>query len=258
MDVVTALKARIFQRLRFLKAIYAYNRWSREGWIKAEAARLAPGTRVLDVGAGSCPHRPLFRHCAYLTQDVKQLKSEQLEAEAGYGEIDIVSDICAIPLRDASFDVILCSEVIEHVAQPIDALMELARLLRPGGLLLVTAPLRSGLHQEPYHFYGGYTPYWYHRYLGLGHFDRIEISPVGGLFRAYAEEGLRVALYLCPLVPPNLIIKWLLLPFWVIALPCLLLLVPVMSAIDALVPIRAFTVGYRVRATKAQVDEATA
>jgi len=251
MDAVTALKDRVFRTFSFLEPTYAYNRWSREAWIKTEAALLPAGARVLDVGAGSCPHRRDFSHCTYVAHDFKKLKQEQLQGETGYGQIDVVSDICSIPLPDQSFDAILCTEVLEHVRRPIEAMMELARLLRPAGLLLLTAPLRSALHQEPYHFYGGYTPYWYRYCLDSARFDRIEIRPVGGLFRAYAEEGLRVARYLCPLVSPKSVVKWCLTPLWLALLPCLLLLAPLMSALDSLVPIAGCTVGYHVRARKA-------
>src|SRR5674476_1266665 len=54
--------------------------------------------------------------------------------------IDLVSDITAIPAPDASFDAILCSEVLEHVPEPTHALDEFTRLLKPGGVLILTAP----------------------------------------------------------------------------------------------------------------------
>lgn len=78
-------------------------------------------------------------------------------------------------MEDASFDVVLCTEVLEHEPEPIRAVHEFARIVRPGGKLLLTAPLGSGLHQDPFHFYGGYTPYWYRRFLTEAGFDNIEV-----------------------------------------------------------------------------------
>ena len=149
--------------IQYIKRLMFFNLRCRDAWVKQQSGLIPPGSRVLDVGAGSCPYRVLFTHCDYRTHDFEQLKSEQLRGHQGYGRVDYVSDICAIPVPDASFDIALCTEVLEHVPDPIRAVREFGRILKPGGTLLLTAPLGSGLHQEPFHFYGGYTPHWYRR-----------------------------------------------------------------------------------------------
>lgn len=111
--------------------------------------------------------------------------------------IDLVSDITAIPAPDASFDAILCSEVLEHVPEPTQALDEFWRLLRPSGKLILTAPFASNVHMAPYHFCSGFSKYWYQHHLELRGFEietlaangdwysllRQEISRLGGLER---------------------------------------------------------------------------
>jgi ubiquinone/menaquinone biosynthesis C-methylase UbiE len=181
-----------------LRRIYAFNQYERDRWVAAQAAKVAPSSRVLDVGAGSCPYRNLFAHCEYKTHDFAQLQPDQLLGRQGYGAIDYISDILSIPVPDASFDVILCTEVLEHVPEPIRAVQEFARILKPGGKLLLTAPLGSGLHQEPYHFYGGYTPHWYHKFLKEAGFESITIEPNGGFFKHYGQESLRFVTLLAP------------------------------------------------------------
>lgn len=169
------------------------NQRERDRWIKAKAATIPAGSRVLDVGAGTCPYRALFAHCDYQTHDFKQYEGVKLGGTHDYGHIDYVSDVASIPAPDASFDVILCTEVLEHVPEPIAALREMARLLRPGGRMLVTAPLGSGLHQMPFHFYGGYTPEWY-KYFGAKFGLNVqEVTPNGGFFRLLAQECARVS-----------------------------------------------------------------
>jgi 2-polyprenyl-3-methyl-5-hydroxy-6-metoxy-1,4-benzoquinol methylase len=55
----------------------------------------------------------------------------------------VVGDVQRLPFEDASFDVVLSTEVIEHVPEPALAVNELVRVLRPGGTLVVTTPNRA-------------------------------------------------------------------------------------------------------------------
>lgn len=141
--------------------VYRYNQYNRDRWVAAQAARIAAGSRVLDVGAGAGPYRPLFAHCEYRAHDF----GREPGTIGKYTTLDFQSDITSMPVPDESFDVILCSEVLEHVPEPIRAVQEFGRILRSGGKLLLSTPLGSLLHQQPYHFYGGYTPHWYRRFL---------------------------------------------------------------------------------------------
>lgn len=233
--------------LDLLRCVYAFNQYERDRWVARQAAQVPAESRVLDVGAGSCPYRALFAHCEYKTHDFAQLKPDQLLGQKGYGPIDYVSDILSIPVPDASFDVILCTEVLEHVPEPIRAVREFARMLKPGGRLILTAPLGSGLHQEPYHFYGGFTPYWYRKFLVEAGFQNITIEPNGGFFKHYGQESLRFELLLAPWRVGGLV--WF--PFWLLSLPWFAVICPLLGHIlDRLDRDRAFTVGYHVTAVR--------
>lgn len=50
------------------------------------------------------------------------------------------------PIPDSHYDVVLCMEVLEHVISPIDAITEIGRILRPSGVLLVSAPFNFRIH----------------------------------------------------------------------------------------------------------------
>jgi ubiquinone/menaquinone biosynthesis C-methylase UbiE len=104
--------------------------------------------------------------------------------------IDIVSDITMIPVPDASFDAILCSEVLEHVPDPTQALDEFARLLKMDGKLILTAPFSSLVHMAPYHYCSGFSRYWYEHHLPLRGFKIEELSSNGDWF-AYVEQELK-------------------------------------------------------------------
>lgn len=231
--------------------LLAYNLRNRDRWIAEQAATVPRGTRVLDVGAGSAPYRALFADCDYKTQDFAQLKPEQLRS-GSYAAIDFVSEADAIPVPDGSFEVILCTEVLEHVGKPIDVVREFGRIVAPGGRLILTAPLGSGIHQEPYHFYGGYTPYWYRRFLAEAGFESIEIAANAGTLRHVAQETIRFVQMTRPFgLAAPLYIRLLWTPFWLILAPILAIGVPISAKLlDRLDHEQRFTVGYHVTAVR--------
>jgi ubiquinone/menaquinone biosynthesis C-methylase UbiE len=225
----------------------AFNAYERDRWIERQARRVAPGSRVIDVGAGQCRYRPLFAHCEYKSQDFSQLDPSQ-SGWPGYGSIDYVSDITAIPVDDASFDVALCTEVLEHVPDPIAAIREIARILRRGGRLILTAPQRSGAHQRPYHFYGGFTPSWYRRILPAAGLDVESIESNGGFFKAYGEESQRFTTLLLP-TQLRQSRPWLW-PAWAVLRARAALIAMACHWLDRYDTDRGFTVGWHVVATK--------
>jgi len=231
--------------------LFNYNVVARDQWVAEQAQIIPPGSSVLDAGAGSCPYRDLFSHCEYKTQDFSSLENKHLSGGA-YGEIDYVCDIASIPVNDDSFDVILCSEVIEHVPEPEAVMSEFFRILKPGGKLLLTAPLGSGIHQEPYHYYGGFTPFWYEKVLSEKGFKNIRVHANGGSFKAFSQESIRFLQMTSPLsgiFPAWTALLWS--PVWLVLFPFLAVIVPVVShRLDAYDKKQHFTVGYFVTAEK--------
>jgi ubiquinone/menaquinone biosynthesis C-methylase UbiE len=231
--------------------LFSFNQVLRDRWVRAQARSVPPGSAVLDLGAGSAPYRADFAHCDYRTHDFARLDPDQL-LHGGYGKIDIVADATAIPEPDASFDVVLCTEVLEHVPEPMRVIGEIARLLRPGGRLILTAPLGSGIHQQPFHFYGGYTPWWYQHFLPAAGFGQVRIEPNAGSARFFSQEAIRFLRTQRPFtrpLPTALQIAWL--PVWCLLLPVLGIIVPVAcAAIDRFESEPLFTVGYHVTAIR--------
>ncbi len=234
-----------------MRRLLAFNLLNRDLWMAAQAALVPPGSTVLDVGAGSCPYRKLFDHCEYLTQDFQQLPDEQLR-HGGYGCIDYVCDAAAIPVRDSSFDVVICTEVIEHVAEPQRLLQEFSRILKPSGLLLLTAPLGSGIHQEPHHYYGGFTPFWYRRFLPEQGFEDISVEPNKGSLAFFSQESLRFLQSTSPWrLRAHLMVRVVWALVWLGLLPVLGVVVPIAAhALDGYDREKRFTVGYHVKARK--------
>jgi len=233
---------------------FAFNEVCRDRWVREQLAALPRGSRVLDIGAGAAPYQSALAHCEYRTQDFAALLPEQLRG-GSYTQVDYVCDAAAIPVADASFDVILSTEMLEHVPDPIQVAKEIGRILKPGGRLILTAPLGSGIHQEPYHFYGGYTPYWYKRFLAEAGFESIEVRPNAGFFRHFGQESLRFLQLSHPGKMPHLLAAlWA--PVWICLLPILGVGLPVLCRfLDRFDREQRFTVGYFVTAIKRKVNE---
>jgi SAM-dependent methyltransferase len=169
---------------------------TRHAWVQGKLAGLISGGRLLDAGAGTQRYRSWCSHLTYVAHDFGAYdgKGDGAGLQTGefdYGNLDIISDICAIPAPDNSFDAILCTEVLEHVPHPEAALRELVRLLKPGGNLILTAPFISFTHFAPYHFCTGFSRYFYEHHLSINGVDIIEITPNGGFFDVVAQEVLR-------------------------------------------------------------------
>ena len=145
--------------IRKIKSFFPHvgleNQSAREKWLEQTLRKIPENSRILDAGAGTQRYHKFCAHLRYVSQDFAQYdgqgdaKGLQIGA-FDYGQLDIVSDITSIPEPDAAFDAIMCVEVLEHLPEPEIAIREFARLTRPGGYLILTAPFASMTHFAPF------------------------------------------------------------------------------------------------------------
>jgi SAM-dependent methyltransferase len=161
---------------------------------------LPKSARLLDAGAGELKNRQYCVYLDYVSQDFCQFKGVAGNApEEGLQtknwdttRIDLVSDITAIPAPDTSFDAILCSEVLEHLPEPTHALDEFARLLKPGGVMILTAPFASIVHIAPHHYCSGFSKYWYEYHLAQRGFSIETLTANGDWYAMLLQEITRL------------------------------------------------------------------
>jgi SAM-dependent methyltransferase len=120
----------------------------------------ASGGRTLDLGAQNGPYAAHFPRRVAL--DLRPARG-----------VDVLGDAQALGFTDGSFDVVLCTEVLEHVPEPQRAVDEMFRVLKPGGRLLLTTRFLFPIHDAP-HDYFRYTKYGL-RHL-LRRFEVLELE----------------------------------------------------------------------------------
>lgn len=173
------------------------NESARHAWVRAALAALPPGARLLDAGSGSQPYRSACTHLTYVAQDFAAFQGNMDERGLqspgwDYRGVDIVCDIAAIPEPDGAFDAVLCTEVLEHVPDPAAVLRELARLVRPGGRLILTVPATCYVHHAPYCYNSGLTRFFFEHHLPDLGFRIDELKLNGSYFMWMRQELARV------------------------------------------------------------------
>jgi SAM-dependent methyltransferase len=144
-------------------------------WLQEQAAEAAGAFggrryRVLDVGCGVKPYYPFFRPYA----------SEYVGVDPQDCGADLIGTVEAIPVDDASFDVVLCTQVLEHSDDPDRAVQELRRVTASGGRVLASTHGVMFFHPNP-------QDHWRWTHTGLerlfernGPWERITVTPSAG------------------------------------------------------------------------------
>lgn len=151
---------------------------NRRLWQLLQSGLLSPGTTVLDFSPSRCLYRAMKaqKGLTYISTDI----SGDFLADEQY-------DITAIDSPDDSFDLILCYHILEHIEEDRQAMRELARILKPGGICLVQTPFKSGeIYEDPE------IREREERLLHFGQEDHVRIYSVDGLRKRLEDAGFAV------------------------------------------------------------------
>jgi len=148
---------------------------------ETELPRHARG-RLVDLGCGKAPLYGTYRALASSVTCVDWPQSVHANPH-----LDREADLAQpLPFADADFDTVILSDVLEHVVDPRLLWREIARLLAPGGKLLLNVPFLYGVHEAP-HDYGRYTGYALRRFAHEAGLEVLVLETVGGSLHVLAD-----------------------------------------------------------------------
>jgi len=140
---------------------------------------------LLDIGCGQMPYRELIMQA---NSNVSRYIGLDLEGSLVHDTAiaDLRWDGHHIPMEENSIDTAMATEVLEHSFQPTQTLLEINRVLKPGGLFFFTVPFIWPLHETPFDAYR-YTPFSLQKHLEESGFSQINIRSLGGWNASFAQ-----------------------------------------------------------------------
>jgi SAM-dependent methyltransferase len=145
------------------------------------------GGEVLDVGGWDFFLGATRKGVSFLRWTVLENDSNRL-LETDDPRVTVrLGDGCAMDFPDASFDTVLCVQVLEHVFEPIRMVAEIGRVLRPGGKAILLIPCTSTMHIAP-HYHGNLSRFWIQEALKRAGLESVEMRELGGVWSTSASR----------------------------------------------------------------------
>lgn len=132
--------------------------------------------KLIDIGCGGKPYQDLYSPYVSYCFGV-----DHKDSLHGLSRVDVAATAYVLPLRNCSVDTALSTAVLEHLEEPAKALAEIFRILKPGGILIISAPLFWRLHEVPRDFYR-YTEYGLRYLLTKTGFQIVQLKPLSGFW----------------------------------------------------------------------------
>lgn len=234
----------------FLKKMLDPDSFRIKRFVKSAIQATTAGDRILDAGAGECRNRELIENQTYIALD-----AACGDQSWNYSGLDAIANLEKVPFKPNSFDLVICTQVLEHVREPQIVLNEFFRITKEGGSICISAPQGWGVHQAPYDFFR-YTHFGLRHLLEKAGFEMISITPSCGYY-GYLANRLTV-------LPKTLFwqikrswLRLLLSPFELLSYGVFVLLLPIiLNSIDFMDKNRNYTLNYFVLARKPTFEHA--
>lgn len=149
-------------------------------FIRVEAIpMLKAGMTVLDAGSGHLEEQVMRAELL-----ATGITLHTMDMNPGPG-VDFTGDVSAMDFASNTYDAVICTQVMEHVRSPEKTCAELARVVKPGGHVFITAPQSAPLHNIPWHFFNP-TKFGLQMLAENNGLDVLKIVPQGGHFSQLA------------------------------------------------------------------------
>lgn len=144
---------------------------------------------IFDIGCGNKPFEQYIR--ARIKSDFPFMYQGSDVVQSSDNKVDIVCDATDIPVLSSSYDVVICTQVIEHVFDHIKVFEEANRILKPGGVFIVSSNFFWKIHEGPYDFYR-FTKYGFRSLLKESGFEVVEEIANGGKWAVLGQMLLQI------------------------------------------------------------------
>jgi SAM-dependent methyltransferase len=155
--------------------------------VMREVKSFVRGT-MLDIGCGTRRYESIFREAVdtYIGLDWPEIEDRALP--------DVIGDAMNMPFMDTSVDVVLATELMEHLPYPHNFLMEVIRVMREDGVLILSVPFMEPIHEEPRDYYR-FTPFSLRLLLEQHGFSIRKIWNKGGWWSVVLGSFINQSLY---------------------------------------------------------------
>lgn len=187
----------------FNQLSYSLRRYYVDEFHERNIRMFPKSANVLDIGGKKVGKRGRFN----IEKHLVKVKYANIDPSTNP---DYLCDGSNIPVKNNSFDVVICSELLEHVREPTLILKEAYRILKSGGVLLICVPFLFRIHSDPYD-YGRYTDYYWRIVLKEIGFVKITIEKQGLYYSVFMDMLKRYAYQKQKEKKPrSKILKWIL------------------------------------------------
>ncbi|MDR1866157.1 MAG: class I SAM-dependent methyltransferase [Bacteroidales bacterium] len=139
---------------------------------------------VFDIGCGNKPMEQYIRTLIKNDRAESYVGCDVVQSSAR--KVDIVCDATDIPEKSSAYDIVVCTQVVEHVFDHAKVFEEAFRLLKPGGFFIVSGPFVWPVHEAPYDYFR-FTRYGFQELLKKTGFIVGEERACGGKFAVLGQ-----------------------------------------------------------------------
>ena len=157
-------------------------------FLKLKSKNIPHSSVILDIGSGTKPFEYLFNNHNYHSHDFDGYQNYKNSSSQNY---TYNCEILDIP-EQIKYDVLICTEVIEHIPDITSVFKKFKKLLKPRGDLFLTFPFASMYHQEPYFFSSGYSTYLIENLCKEFDMEIIEFQQSGTYINSVQLDLLRI------------------------------------------------------------------